>query len=176
MIPQSLAYAGVAELPVQYGLYAAFPGVMIYCLLGTAKDITIGPTAIMSALIASAAGGDITTAILTTLVCGCMQLFLGIFRFGFLVDYITYPVISAFICAAAITIGSGQIKKIVGYHLDSDLTLLIPELFEGLDDLKGWNFIMGYVCVSSYMCTQIYVYIFIYSCICCYLLCSYHSG
>lgn len=114
VIPQGLAYAKIADLPPQYGLYSAFMGCFVYCFLGTAKDITLGPTAIMSLMTATFATSpieeDATYAIVLCLITGCVQLLLGLLNLGILVNFISYPVINAFTSAAAITIGFGQVK------------------------------------------------------------------
>lgn len=114
VVPQALAYAEIAGLPVQYGLYSSFIGCFVYCLLGTSKDITLGPTAIMSLLVSTYGRHDPVYAVLLAFLCGCIQLALGALRLGFLVDFISFPVINGFTSAAAITIGFGQLKNILG--------------------------------------------------------------
>ncbi|GAA6078017.1 sodium-independent sulfate anion transporter, partial [Tachysurus ichikawai] len=109
-VPQALAYAEVAGLPVQYGLYSSFMGGFVYCVFGTSKDITLGPTAIMSLLCLSYIRGDPVYAVVLTLLCGIIQLTMALLRLGFLLDFISYPVIKGFTCAAAVTIGFGQVK------------------------------------------------------------------
>ncbi|KAM4583739.1 sodium-independent sulfate anion transporter isoform 2-T2 [Odontesthes bonariensis] len=113
-VPQALAYAEVAGLPVQCGLYSAFMGGFIYTLLGTSKDVTLGPTAIMSLLCFSVVGGQPHRAVLLTLLCGLIQALLALLRLGFLLDFVSYPVIKGFTCAAAVTIGFGQVKGFGG--------------------------------------------------------------
>ncbi|KAG7281937.1 hypothetical protein CRUP_002995 [Coryphaenoides rupestris] len=81
-VPQALAYAEVAGLPVQYGLYSAFMGGFIYTFLGTSKDVTLGPTAIMSLLCASVVTGDPARAVLLSLLCGIAQTALALLRLG----------------------------------------------------------------------------------------------
>ncbi|KAG2461063.1 S2611 protein, partial [Polypterus senegalus] len=78
VVPQALAYAEVAGLPVQYGLYSSFMGCFVYCVLGTSKDITLGPTAIMSLLCASYIDHDPVYAVLLTFLCGIIQCVTGI--------------------------------------------------------------------------------------------------
>ncbi|XP_078257525.1 sodium-independent sulfate anion transporter [Rhinoraja longicauda] len=114
VVPQALAYAEIAGLPVQYGLYSSFVGCFVYCLLGTSKDITLGPTAIMSLLVSTYGRHDPAYAVLLAFLCGCIQLALGVLRLGFLVDFISFPVINGFTSAAAITIAFGQLKNILG--------------------------------------------------------------
>ncbi|ESO05910.1 hypothetical protein HELRODRAFT_130418, partial [Helobdella robusta] len=120
VIPQGLALARVARLPSQYGLYTSFMGCFMYCLFGTSKDITVGPTAIMSILIekfgASPKAGDPTYAIILTFFCGVIQSALGLLNLGIVVDYISHPVIDSFTVAAAVTIAEGQIKGWFGLH------------------------------------------------------------
>uniref|UniRef100_A0AAZ3NPF0 STAS domain-containing protein n=1 Tax=Oncorhynchus tshawytscha TaxID=74940 RepID=A0AAZ3NPF0_ONCTS len=113
-VPQALAYAEVAGLPVQYGLYSAFMGGFIYTFLGTSKDVTLGPTAIMSLLCASYVGGDPVRAVLLSLICGTIQTAMALLRLGFLLDFISFPVIKGFTCAAAVTIAFGQVKNVLG--------------------------------------------------------------
>uniref|UniRef100_A0A672Q6Q8 Sodium-independent sulfate anion transporter-like n=1 Tax=Sinocyclocheilus grahami TaxID=75366 RepID=A0A672Q6Q8_SINGR len=116
-VPQALAYAEVAGLPVQYGLYSAFMGGFIYCIFGTSKDITLGPTAIMSLLCSAYIGGDPVFAVVLTLLCGIIQAGMALLRLGFLLDFISHPVIKGFTCAAAVTIGFGQVKVRVSQSL-----------------------------------------------------------
>lgn len=82
VVPQALAYAEVAGLPVQYGLYSAFMGGFVYCIFGTSKDITLGPTAIMSLLCSSYIGGDPVFAVVLTLLCGVIQAGMALLRLG----------------------------------------------------------------------------------------------
>uniref|UniRef100_A0A3Q4IAA4 Sodium-independent sulfate anion transporter n=1 Tax=Neolamprologus brichardi TaxID=32507 RepID=A0A3Q4IAA4_NEOBR len=81
-VPQALAYAEVAGLPVQFGLYSAFMGGFIYTFLGTSKDVTLGPTAIMSLLCFSVVGGQPHRAVLLSLLCGLIQAVMALLRLG----------------------------------------------------------------------------------------------
>nr|XP_029508058.1 sodium-independent sulfate anion transporter-like [Oncorhynchus nerka] len=89
-------------------------GGFIYTFLGTSKDVTLGPTAIMSLLCASYVGGDPVRAVLLSLICGTIQTAMALLRLGFLLDFISFPVIKGFTCAAAVTIGFGQVKNVLG--------------------------------------------------------------
>ncbi|XP_009322855.1 PREDICTED: sodium-independent sulfate anion transporter, partial [Pygoscelis adeliae] len=100
--------------PVQYGLYSSFMGCFVYCFLGTAKDVTLGPTAIMSLLVSSYAFHEPVYAILLAFLSGCIQLAMGLLHLGFLLDFISCPVIKGFTSAASITISFNQIKNILG--------------------------------------------------------------
>ncbi|XP_063232021.1 sodium-independent sulfate anion transporter-like isoform X5 [Bacillus rossius redtenbacheri] len=115
-VPQGIAYAVVAGLEPQYGLYAAMTGPFVYVALGSCKDITIGPTAILALLtqsFVSAHGADF--AVLLAFLSGCVVFALGLLRMGFLVDFISMPVTVAFTSAAAITIASSQVKDLLGF-------------------------------------------------------------
>ena len=123
VVPQGMAYAKLALLPVQYGLYSSFVGVMIYWFFATSKDITIGPVAVMSTLTGNiitqslAADPNLTpeeVASALALICGCIVFALGIFRLGFIVDFIPLPAITAFMTGSALNIAMGQIPTMMG--------------------------------------------------------------
>ncbi|KAL8588953.1 hypothetical protein ACOMHN_065735 [Nucella lapillus] len=150
VIPQGLAYAVIANLPPQYGLYSAFMGCFVYMFLGTSKDITLGPTAIMSLLVGEFAESpvkdDPTLAIMLTLMSGLVQLLMGILNLGILVNYISHPVINAFTSAAAITIGVGQIKNVLGLkHIPREFLHMVYETCANIPQTKVWDLVMGLV-------------------------------
>uniref|UniRef100_A0A8D8U5A1 Sodium-independent sulfate anion transporter n=1 Tax=Cacopsylla melanoneura TaxID=428564 RepID=A0A8D8U5A1_9HEMI len=144
-IPQGIAYAVVAGMEPQYGLYSAFIGCFVYIVFGSSKDITIGPTAIMALMsqkYVEAHGPDF--AILLSFLSGCVILFLGILHLGFLVEFISMPVTIGFTSAAAITIGSSQIKGLLGIsgktHGVIDSWTLV---FNNLDKVRIGDTILG---------------------------------
>ncbi|XP_054896825.1 sodium-independent sulfate anion transporter [Poeciliopsis prolifica] len=148
-VPQALAYAEVAGLPVQYGLYSAFMGGFIYTLLGTSKDVTLGPTAIMSLLCFSVVGGQPHRAVLLSLLCGVIQAVMALLRLGFLLDFISYPVIKGFTCAAAITIGFGQVKNILGIRdVPHQFFLEVYYTFHKIPEARVGDVILGLVCLA----------------------------
>ncbi|XP_022257404.1 sodium-independent sulfate anion transporter-like [Limulus polyphemus] len=111
VIPQGLALAILAGLPQQYGLYTAFMGCFMYVIFGSCKDLTIGPTAIMSIITSEhVLTGGVSYSVLLTFLCGCIQLLMGFLNLGFLINFIPAPVISGFTSAAAITIATTQLK------------------------------------------------------------------
>ena len=122
VIPQGIAYALVANLPPEYGLYSAFMGCFMYMIFGSCKDITIGPTAIMAIMTGDVfAEGEAKKfgsyyAVLLAFTSGLIIFLFGIFQLGFLIDFISMPVIAGFTSAAAITIASGQIKGLLGIY------------------------------------------------------------
>jgi SulP family sulfate permease len=114
LIPQSMAYAMIAGLPPVYGLYAALMPQLVYALMGTSPQLNVGPVAMDSLLVAaglsalSLSGVDeyIAMALALALFVGGIQLLLGVLKMGFLVHFLSKPVISGFTSAAALIIGS----------------------------------------------------------------------
>lgn len=148
VIPQGLAYAQIAGLPVQYGLYSAFMGGFIYCLFGTSKDVTLGPTAIMSLLVHTYGHEDPVQAVLLTFLAGMIQLGMGLLRLGFIMRFISVPVISGFTSAAAITIALGQLKHIFGVKTTTnDFFPEMIQTFKNLDKANVWDVVMGLSCM-----------------------------
>ncbi|EGD74698.1 sulfate transporter [Salpingoeca rosetta] len=155
VVPQALAYASIAGLDEQYGLYSAFMGCFVYVFLGTAKDITLGPTAIMSLLTASNSdqvdGKTVPAhAIFLTFMAGVIQLGMGLLRLGFIVDFISYPVISGFTSAAAITIGFGQVKHLFGLRgVRRPFTQCVYDTFRKLNHTIVPDLLLGFVCIVA---------------------------
>uniref|UniRef100_A0A8C2F274 Solute carrier family 26 member 11 n=1 Tax=Cyprinus carpio TaxID=7962 RepID=A0A8C2F274_CYPCA len=147
-VPQALVYAEVAGLPVQYGLYSAFMGGFIYCIFGTSKDITLGPTAIMSLLCSEYIGGDPVFAVVLTLLCGIIQAGMALLRLGFLLDFISHPVIKGFPCAAAVTIGFSQVKNILGLkEIPQQFFLQVYYTFHKIPEARVGDVILGLCCL-----------------------------
>lgn len=122
LIPQGMAYALIAGLPPVYGLYASIVPQVIYALLGTSRQLSVGPVAMDSLLVAAGVsvlaveGTDsyIAFAILVAFFMGAFQLLLGTFRLGFITNLLSKPVISGFTSAAALIIGFNQLKYLLG--------------------------------------------------------------
>ncbi|KAK7729463.1 hypothetical protein SLS57_001948 [Botryosphaeria dothidea] len=123
VVPQGMAYAKLAQLPVEYGLYSSFMGVLIYWFFATSKDITIGPVAVMSTVtgnvVLAAAdkvpqyeGHQVASAL--AVISGAIVCFLGLARLGWLVDFISLTAISAFMTGSAVNIAVGQIPGMMG--------------------------------------------------------------
>ncbi|PKY04883.1 putative sulfate transporter [Aspergillus campestris IBT 28561] len=127
VVPQGMAYAKLAELPVEFGLYSSFMGVLIYWFFATSKDITIGPVAVMSTLVgtvvldAKEKMPDVPPHVVASamaVICGGIVCFMGLIRIGFIVDFIPLPAISAFMTGSALNICSGQVKDLLGEKAD----------------------------------------------------------
>ena len=124
IIPQSMAYAQLAGLGPQYGLYAAFLPVLIGALMGSSRQLSTGPVAVVSLLTAAALGEIVTDpssyavyAALLALIVGLFQFFLGILRLGFVINFLSLPVVTGFTNAAAIIIGASQLPKVFGIRV-----------------------------------------------------------
>jgi SulP family sulfate permease len=125
LIPQSMAYAQLAGLPAYYGLYAAFLPGIVAALWGSSAQLATGPVAVVSLLTASAlaplaaTGSEqfVALAILLALMVGMIQLALGIFKLGVVVNFLSHPVIVGFTNAAAIIIGLSQLNKLFGVSM-----------------------------------------------------------
>lgn len=125
LIPQGMAYALIAGLPPIYGLYAALTPQIIYAFLGTSRQLAVGPVAMDSLLVAAGLGAlsivdsdqYIQTAILLALTIGAIQFLLGLLKMGFIVNFLSKPVISGFTSAAAIIICLNQLRHILGISI-----------------------------------------------------------
>ncbi|CAF1323925.1 unnamed protein product [Adineta ricciae] len=129
VIPQGMAYAGLAKLAPQFGLYSSFVGVIIYWFFATSKDITIGPVAVMSILTGTIVD-DIhklypeydyhVIASALAVVVGCAVCALGMFRLGFVVNFIPLPALAAFTTGSALNIIVGQVPVLMGNNKSFD--------------------------------------------------------
>ncbi|KAI1462782.1 sulfate permease [Annulohypoxylon moriforme] len=125
VVPQGMAYALLAELEPQYGLYSSFMGVLLYWFFATSKDITIGPVAVMSTVTGGIVNraekaipdvpGHVVASSLAVIV-GAIVCFLGLARLGWIVDLIPLPSIAAFMTGSGINIAVGQIPTMMGMN------------------------------------------------------------
>ncbi len=122
LIPQSLAYAALAGLPPEVGLYASIAPLLLYALLGSSRVLAVGPVAVVSLMTATAIG-DLaqagtaaygTLAITLAFLSGALLLLMGLLRLGFLAYFLSHPVIAGFITASALLIAAGQLKVMLG--------------------------------------------------------------
>lgn len=126
LIPQAMAYAMLAGLPPIVGLYASTLPVLAYAVFGTSRQLAVGPVAIVSLMVAAAvgplAGGNaetyLTYAVMLAALVGAIQLGMGIGRLGFLVNFLSHPVVSGFTSAAALIIGFSQLKHLLGVDIE----------------------------------------------------------
>lgn len=126
LVPQAMAYAMLAGLPPIMGLYASTIPLFLYALFGSSRQLAVGPVAIVSIMTAAGVGAlaevgseaYLTYAIVLALMVGIMQFALGLARFGFLVNFLSHPVISGFTSAAALIIGFSQLKHLLGIEIE----------------------------------------------------------
>jgi len=144
LIPQGMAYAMLAGLPPQAGLYGAMLPLLIYALFGTSRTLAVGPVAVVALMTAAAAGqvaavGDAEfhlAALALAALSGGMLLVLGLLRLGFLANFLSHPVISGFITAAGLLIAGSQLRHLLGAPVEGKtLVDLIPSLMAHLKDI-----------------------------------------
>ena len=153
LIPQSMAYAQLAGLPAYYGLYAAFLPVVVAAMWGSSNQLATGPVAVVSLLTASSIatlappGSDhfIALAIMLTLLVALIQLALGIFKLGVVVNFLSHPVIVGFTNAAAIIIGLSQVSKLLGVSMPRTESFIqdIFGVFQQIGDTHWPTLAMG---------------------------------
>jgi SulP family sulfate permease len=122
LIPQSLAYALLAGLPPEVGLYASILPLVAYAVFGTSRALAVGPVAVVSLMTATAVGqvaaqgtaDYLTAAIVLALLSGLILIALGVFRLGFLANFLSHPVIGGFITASGLIIAASQLKHVLG--------------------------------------------------------------
>ncbi|KAJ3645331.1 hypothetical protein Zmor_022997 [Zophobas morio] len=149
VIPQGLAYSSIVGVPPQYGLYSSFVGCLVYIIFGSCPETAIGPTAMAAMLTGDAIKGKGPQyATLLCLLTGIVQVLMGLFKFGFLIDFISGPVSSGFISASAIVILTSQMKDILGIQASGDSFVAIwKEVIENIEDTKTWDAVMGFICL-----------------------------
>jgi SulP family sulfate permease len=153
MIPQSLAYALLAGLPPQLGLYASMLPLLLYALVGSSSALSVGPFAISSMMTAAALSvafpesrpeDYLIGAVVLALSSGMMLLAFGILRLGFLCNFLSFPVITGFISASAIIIAASQLGNLTGLDLSGDnLLALLTNLAQGLHNINGYTLALG---------------------------------
>jgi len=146
LVPQSLAYAMLAGLPPEVGLYASIVPLMVYAVFGTSRTLSVGPVAIISLMTAAALGrldlpdieSYVAAALTLALLSGLMLLALGLLRLGFLANFLSHPVIAGFITASAVIIALSQMQHILGISASGqNLPELLPALYRAAMDSSG---------------------------------------
>jgi SulP family sulfate permease len=141
LIPQSLAYALLAGLPPEMGIYASIAPIILYAIFGTSRALAVGPVAVVSLMTAAAVGriaevgstDYITAAITLAFLSGVFLLAMGVLRLGFLANFLSHPVIAGFITASGIIIAASQLKHVLGISASGhNLYELLVSLVEHL--------------------------------------------
>lgn len=152
LIPQSLAYALLAGLPAEMGLYASIFPLIAYAFFGSSRTLSVGPVAVASLMTASAIGSvtasgtaDYATAATTlAFLGGLMLVTLGLFKFGFVANFLSHPVVSGFITASGVIIALGQIGPLVGIPLRGDnLVSLLATLHQHMHQAHLLTAVVG---------------------------------
>ncbi len=152
LIPQSLAYALLAGLPPEIGLYASMFPIILYAIFGTSRALAVGPVAVVSLLTVAAVSKlavpgtseYIAAAITLAFLSGLILLALGVFRLGFLANFLSHPVITGFITATGIIIAASQLKNILGIDANGHtLPDLIRSLAHNLSQVNWVTAVIG---------------------------------
>lgn len=153
LVPQSLAYAMLAGLPAEVGLYASILPLVAYAIFGTSRTLAVGPVAVVSLMTASAIGevaaqgtaDYLTAAIVLALLSGGMLMLMGLLRLGFVANFLSHPVISGFITAAGVLIAAGQLRHILGVQQgNGHLHEIVGGLAGSIDTLNPATFAIGF--------------------------------
>ncbi|MDO6517679.1 SulP family inorganic anion transporter [Zobellia uliginosa] len=155
LIPQGMAYAMIAGLPPVYGLYASLLPMIAYAFFGTSRQLAVGPVAMDSLLVAAglatlaitSVDDYISMALLLAFTVGAIQLTLGLLRMGFLVNFLSKPVISGFTSAAALIIMFSQLKHLLGVDItrSNRFDVLLVNAFEKMPDTNLYDLAIGLV-------------------------------
>lgn len=153
LIPQGMAYAMLAGLPPQVGLYASIFPQIVYACLGTASMLSVAPVAVDSLMVATAVSAIAKEntpeywgyALTLALLVGIIELLIGIFRLGFIANFLSQAVISGFISAAAILIGFSQVKHLLGIKIPQTESFLstVTAIFQESPNINGITLILG---------------------------------
>jgi SulP family sulfate permease len=152
LIPQSLAYALLAGLPAETGIYASIAPIVLYAIFGTSRALAVGPVAVVSLMTAAAIGNIaepgspelLLAAVTLAFLSGAFLILLGVFRLGFLANFLSHPVIAGFITASGILIAMSQLRHVLGISAGgANLPELLQSLFEHLGEVNWVTFAIG---------------------------------
>lgn len=143
LIPESMGYAGVAGVPPEVGLYAALAAVVAYAVTGGISILVVGPASAVAALSASIVAeftGDVDPVVLTAalaMTSGLLLIAFGLLRFGWIVNFISRPVLEAFVAGLSISIIVGQLDGLVGVEVEGDSA--VSRLLDVISELDEWH-------------------------------------
>ncbi len=152
LVPQSLAYALLAGLPPEMGLYASIMPIVLYAIFGTSRSLAVGPVAVVSLMTAAAVGkiaetgsADYIAAALTlAFLSGLFLMLMGVFRLGFLANFLSHPVIAGFITASGIIIATSQLKHILAIDVQGHtLVGQIVSIVTNIGEIHWLTLVMG---------------------------------
>ncbi len=153
LIPQGMAYALLAGIPPIYGLYAGIVPLLLYAIFGSSRQLSVGPVALVSLLVLSGVSKFaepwtnefVVLAIATALIAGIIQMLLGFFRLGFLINFLSHPVIAGFTSAAAFIIGFSQLRNLLGIDIprSNKIHIIISDVFAHLEQINFVTLAVG---------------------------------
>lgn len=152
LVPQSLAYALLAGLPPEAGIYASIVPILLYAVFGTSRALAVGPVAVVSLMTAAAIGqvaeagtmGYATAALTLAFLSGAILVVMGVFRLGFVANFLSHPVIAGFITASGILIATSQVGNILGIKTEGHtLPQLLSSLWAGLGQINIPTVVIG---------------------------------
>lgn len=152
LIPQSLAYAMLAGLPPEIGLYASILPIIAYALFGTSRALAVGPVAVISLMTLTAASAVappgsadfIAATLILALLSGLILIVMGLLRLGFLANLLSHPVVSGFITASGIIIATSQLKSVLGIKASGEaMPELVMTLIENAKDTNPYTLAIG---------------------------------
>ena len=166
LIPQSLAYAMLAGVPAEMGLYSTLLPLVFYALLGTSRTLSVGPVAVISLMNATAVGDVVartgvdyaSAAIALALLSGGMLVIMGMLRFGFLVNFLSHPVVAGFITSSALIIAISQLQHLAGISAGgSNLFSLGSALSANANQSNPATLAIGVFAIALLLFSRIYL-------------------
>ncbi|WP_158412350.1 SulP family inorganic anion transporter [Ilumatobacter nonamiensis] len=163
LIPESMGYAGVAGVPAEVGLYAALGAVAAYAITGGSSILVVGPASAVAALSASIVAdfsGDVDPIALTSalaITSGVLLIVAGILRLGWIVNFISRPVLEAFIAGLSISIIIGQLDGLLGVEVDGESAVAqFIDIVSNVADWQGWTVLIGVAAVIALLLLERY--------------------
>jgi sulfate permease, SulP family len=157
LVPQGMAYAMLAGLPPEMGLYASILPPIVYALIGSSRTLAVGPVAVAALMVANALSthfgnesseAALAGAMILAAETGALLLLMGIFRVGTLVSFISHPVLSGFTSGAALLIVSSQLKHLSGIQLErGDLFATVVRFFQRIGDVHVPTLLFGLISI-----------------------------
>lgn len=152
LVPQSMAYASLAGVPPVSGLYAALAGLVVYALLGTSRQLNVGPSSgiavLSAATVAPLALGDaeryLALSASLALLTGAVLVLAGALRLGFVAEFLAKPVLAGYVVGLGLVIAVGQLPALLGLTIDADgFFSTVNEIVAHLPDAHGWTVVVG---------------------------------
>lgn len=165
LVPQALAYAVLSGLPPQVGLYASMLPLIAYAIFGTSSTLAVGPVAVASLMTAAAiqpfSAIDISLGIQAAVVIACISGFIlvlsGLFRLGFLANFLSHPVITGFISAASIVIATSQLSTLLGYSVRAETLIeLVSSIYEQIHKTDIVTLVLSIFTLLFLICNKKY--------------------